>query len=71
MTTTEPLLELELLNLATAAALARTGLLRSLGSQPLREHPFHPGARLLRHIHALEDALRDFDQSAPMSEEAV
>jgi hypothetical protein len=62
MTTNQPLLDLELLNLATAASLARNGILRSIPAHELRDNPFHHAARLLRHIRALEDALRDYDQ---------
>ena len=68
MTTTEPLLDLELLNLATAASLARNGILRVVPADALRDNPWHHAARLLRHIRALEDALRDYDQSNPQDE---
>jgi hypothetical protein len=62
MTTSHPTLELELLNLATAASLARTGLLRTMGTGMLRDNPFHAAARLLRYIDSLEDALRQYDR---------
>jgi len=68
MTTTEPLLDLELLNLATAASLARNGILRAVPADALRDNPWHQAARLLRHIRALEDALRDYDQGDPQHE---
>lgn len=61
MTTSHPVLELELLNLATAATLARNGILRTIPADDLRDNPWHPAASLLRHLRALEDALRDYD----------
>lgn len=65
MTTSCAVLELELLNLATAATLARNGILRVIAADDLRQNPWHPAARLLRHLRALEDALRDYDQNEP------
>jgi hypothetical protein len=68
MTLAQPLLELELLNLATAASLARNGILRVVPADALRDNPWHHAARLLRHIRALEDALRDYDQGDSQQE---
>ena len=65
----EPLLDLELLNLATAASLARNGILRVIPARTLRDDPFHAAARLLRHISALEDALRDYDGASAQDDD--
>lgn len=61
MTTTEGLLDLSLLNLATAASLARNAILSTL---PADNDPWTPAAQLLRHLDALEHALRDYDQTS-------
>lgn len=71
MTTTHPVLELELLNLATAATLARNGILRELPADELLDNPWHPAANLLRHLRALEDALRDYDDCEPRDQEMM
>ncbi len=61
MTTSQPLLDLSLLNLATAASLARNAI---LSAAPQDDDPWTPAAQLLRHLDALERALRDYDQTA-------
>ena len=35
------------------------------------KYPYHPGARWVRPIHALEDALRDVDPTQPISEDEM
>ena len=71
MTTSHPAIELELLNLAAAASLARNGILRAVPADVLRNNPWNHPARLLRHIRALEDALRDYDQDGCQDMESL
>ncbi len=65
MTTSESLLDLSLLNLATAASLARSAILSAV---PADNDPWTPATRLLRHLDALEHALRDYDQDGDSQE---
>lgn len=65
MTTTEGLLDLSLLNLATAASLARNAILTTLAAN---NDPWAPAAQLLRHLDALEHALRDYDEAGALQE---
>jgi hypothetical protein len=62
MSTDESVLDLVLLNLSVAASLARNRLLLSVPA--LDDNPYGSAASLIRHIQALEDALRHFDRAA-------
>jgi len=63
MTNDECVLDLVLLNLSVAASLARNNLLLSIPASTLDDHPYGCAASLVRHIQALEDALRHFHRS--------
>jgi|APMed6443717190_1056831.scaffolds.fasta_scaffold411975_2 hypothetical protein len=64
MSTDESVLDLVLLNLSVAASLARNRLLLSVPARALDDNPYGSAASLIRHIQALEDALRHFDRAA-------